>query len=95
MSEAWYLYIIECKTGEFYTGIAQDVIERVQEHNKGRPCRYTKFRGPVRLVYSEVCEDYNTARKREKQVKDFSRVKKLSLIKDFSPQKAGFEVQIL
>lgn len=95
MTEAWYLYIIECKTGEFYTGIAQDVVERVAEHNKGSACRYTKFRGPVRLVYSEVCVDYSAARKREKQVKDFSRSKKLSLMRDFSPQKAGFEVQIL
>lgn len=85
MAEAWYLYIIECKTGEFYTGIAQDVVERVAEHNKGRACRYTKFRRPVRLIYSEVCSDYSTARKREKQVKDFSRSKKLGLIRDFSP----------
>ncbi len=85
MAEAWYLYIIECKTGEFYTGIAQDVVERVVEHNKGRACRYTKFSRPVHLIYSELCSGYSTARKREKQVKDFSRSKKLGLIRDFSP----------
>lgn len=81
----WYLYIIECKTGEFYTGIAQDVNERVLEHNKGKACRYTRFRTPVKLVYREQCGDYSAARKREKQVKDFSKSKKLKLIEDFSP----------
>ena len=85
MAEKWNLYIIECKTGEFYTGITQDVIERVQEHNRGRACRYTKFRAPVKLVYREGCGNYSEARKREKQVKDFSRAKKLKLIQDFSP----------
>ena len=93
MNEPWYLYIIECKTGEFYTGIAQDVKLRVDQHNKGKACRYTKFRSPVRLIYSEACGDYSSARKREKQIKDFSRVKKLDLIKDFSP--CGLEVQKL
>lgn len=85
MKDPWYLYIIECRTGEFYTGIAQDVKQRVAQHNNGKACRYTRFRTPVKLVYYEQCEDYLTARKREKQVKDFSRDKKLKLIEDFSP----------
>ena len=89
--EQWFLYIIECRTAELYVGIAQDVEKRVQEHNKGRACRYTKFRTPVKLVYSEFCGEYLTARRREREVKRFSRSKKLAL-RDLSPPKAGFEV---
>ena len=92
MKGEWFLYIIECRTGEFYTGIAEDVEKRVEQHNKGRACRYTKFRGPVRLIYSEFCGEYAVARERERKVKDFSKIKKLKLIGDFSPHKAGLEV---
>ena len=91
----WYLYIIECRTGELYVGIAQDVEKRVEAHNKGRACRYTKFRNPVKLIYSEFCGEYSLARKRELEVKSFSRIKKLSLRevrKTSHPAWAGFEV---
>ena len=84
MSE-WFLYLIECRTKELYVGIAKDVEKRVIQHNEGRACRYTRFRTPVRLIYSEPCGEYASARKREKEVKKFSRIKKLSLIKDLSP----------
>jgi putative endonuclease len=89
----WFLYIIECRTKELYVGIAEDVQKRLEQHNKRRACRYTKFRAPVRLVYSEYCGNYASARKREREVKKFSRAKKLSLTQDLSPRKAGLEVQ--
>ena len=77
----WSVYILECRTKDLYVGIASDVLARVDLHNKGRACRYTKFRRPVQLIYQEKCDDYTSARKREKQIKKFSREKKLSLIK--------------
>ena len=76
---SWFLYIIECRTGELYVGIAQDVGKRIEEHNKGRACRYTKYRKPVRLVHFEPCGDYVTARRREREVKRFSKAQKLAL----------------
>ncbi len=77
----WYLYIIECRTKDLYVGICKDVDERVKLHNAGRAARYTKFRRPVKLVYQEPCGSYSDARMREKQVKKFSRLKKLALVK--------------
>ena len=91
MKGEWSLYIIECRTDELYIGIAEDVNKRVEEHNRGQACRYTKFRNPVRLIHFEFCGDYTSARKREREVKRFSRVKKLAL-RDLSPQEAGLEV---
>ncbi len=80
MDQKWFLYIIECHTSELYVGIAQDVNKRVEEHNKGHACRYTKYRKPVQLLHSEFCGDYTTARRREREVKKFSKAKKLALI---------------
>ena len=81
MSDAWYLYIIECRTKELYVGVCKNVLERVKLHNTGRAARYTKFRRPVNLIYQELCESYSHARKREKQVKKYSRQKKFALVK--------------
>ncbi len=75
--------MVECRTKELYVGIASDVEERIHQHNQGRACRYTKFRRPVILIYQETCGNYHEAKKREKEVKKFSRAKKLAL-KDLS-----------
>ena len=80
MSTEWFVYIIECRTADLYVGIAKDVIKRVRDHNKGYGARYTKFRRPVKLLYFEKTENYNLARKREQEIKKFSREKKLILI---------------
>ncbi len=93
--EAWHLYIIECRTGELYVGICKDVQKRLKLHNAGRATRYTKYRIPAKLIYSEFCGDYANARKRERIVKKFSREKKIALaekIKTSHPQN-GFEVR--
>ncbi|MFA7255093.1 MAG: GIY-YIG nuclease family protein [Candidatus Omnitrophota bacterium] len=86
MEQRWSLYILECRTKDLYVGIAQDVQKRLELHNKGRACRYTKFRGPVTLVHEEYCGGYAEARRREREVKKFSRIKKLAL-RDLSSPK--------
>ena len=63
-----------------YTGITTDVTKRVERHNKKKASRYTRMRLPVELVYQEEHPDKSTARKREIQVKNWSRDKKLALI---------------
>ena len=79
MLEQWYVYIIECRNKELYVGVSKDVAKRVKEHNLGQACRYTQFRWPVKLIYSESSMNYNQARKRERQIKKFSRAKKSAL----------------
>ena len=78
--EPWFLYIAQCRDGTLYVGIARDADKRIKEHNNTNKCRYTRFRKPLSLVYKEVCANYNTACKREREVKKFSREKKLTLI---------------
>jgi len=77
---AYYVYILRCSDGTYYTGYARDVGRRLQEHNKGRAAKYTSGRRPVELVYYESCEDKSLAAKREYEIKQWSRAKKQALI---------------
>lgn len=77
-----YVYIVKCKDESLYTGYAKNVEQRVEKHNKGLGAKYTKVRRPVVLVYQEVYETKSEALKREYQIKQYSRNKKLALIKE-------------
>ena len=63
-----------------YTGITTDVEKRIERHNQKKASRYTRMRLPVELIYQEEHPDKSTARKREIQIKNWSRAKKLALI---------------
>jgi len=77
----FYVYIVECRDGSLYTGIARDVAKRVKEHNEAKNgARYTKSRRPVRLRYSEGKKDRSAALVREAALKKLSREEKLALI---------------
>ncbi|MEP7063273.1 MAG: GIY-YIG nuclease family protein [Betaproteobacteria bacterium] len=46
----WWLYVLECKGGSLYTGIAVDVARRYDRHCRGCAAAYTRMRPPLRLV---------------------------------------------
>lgn len=75
----WFLYILECKDGTFYTGITNDLIRRTEKHNTGKGARYTKTRRPVKLLYYEICTNRSQALIREYEVKSLSRKQKEKL----------------
>ncbi len=75
-----YVYMVECADKTLYTGWATDVQRRVKTHNAGRGARYTRQRGPVRLVYFEKLPDRRAAMKREYELKWLSSSRKLRLI---------------
>jgi putative endonuclease len=75
-----YCYIVECSDGTFYTGWTTDPKRREKQHNLGRGAKYTRFRRPVNLVYVEQQPDRSTAMKREKKIKQLSRLRKKALI---------------
>lgn len=77
----WTAYILECADGTFYTGITNDVGRRLTQHNDGCASRYTRGRGPVRVVYREPCGSRSAALIREAAIKSLSRREKESLIK--------------
>ena len=76
----WTLYILECGDGSLYTGITNNLEQRLEKHKSGEGAKYTKGRGPLKLVYSEPHRDRSTASKREYAVKALSRTEKQNLI---------------
>lgn len=80
MEATWYLYILRCKDGTYYTGITTDVEKRLEAHRSGKGAKYTRGRCPLELVYREVCENHSHALKREVEVKKLKKPEKEVLI---------------
>ena len=77
----WFCYMLRCSDDSFYVGIAVDVEKRVRRHNWGVGPAYTAKHRPVKLVWSERCASSEAARRREKEIKGWSREKKFELIR--------------
>jgi putative endonuclease len=77
----YYLYILKCKDSTLYTGITTDLERRIREHMSQTGARYTKGRGPVKVLHFESFPNRSSASKREVEIKKLSRAKKLALIK--------------
>jgi len=75
----WHVYIIECSDKKLYVGIAKNLDKRIELHNKGLACRFTKYRTPVKLIYKEKRSSKSEARNRELEIKGYSRQRKLEL----------------
>ena len=78
----WYIYILRCADNTLYTGSTDDVERRVAVHNSGKGAKYTRGRTPVEVVYTEECESYSAALKREYAIKQLSRQEKWNLINE-------------
>jgi len=77
----WFVYIARARTGRYYVGITTDVQERILKHNAGEGSQFAINQGPFALEYqSQPLSDKSSARKREIQIKGWSREKKEKLI---------------
>jgi putative endonuclease len=76
----FFTYIVECSDGSFYTGWTDDIEQRLAAHNSGKGARYTRSRGPVRLLTSWQFADKREAMSFEWSVKQLNRKEKLALI---------------
>jgi putative endonuclease len=76
------VYIVECRDGTLYTGIAVDVAKRLSEHESGnrRGAKYLRSRAPLELRLSQVVGDRGAALRVEARIKRLSRTEKLDLI---------------
>ncbi len=72
----------KARTGRIYTGITTNVQERIKEHNNGQGSRFAVNQGPFQLVWtSSSFPNKSEARKREVQIKKWTKEKKERLIK--------------
>lgn len=77
---AAFVYMLRCKDGSLYTGWTNDLEHRLAMHNSGRGAKYTRGRGPLKLVYSEELPDKEAALRRECAIKKLRREQKLALL---------------
>ena len=79
--QPYFIYILKCADETLYIGSTNDIEKRLSAHNTSKTgARYTKARRPVVLVYSERCTGKNQALKREYELKQLTREKKLKLV---------------
>ena len=77
----WYVYIVKCRDGSLYTGIATNVERRIADHLANRGAKYLRGRGPLKLVLKKQVGKKGQALKIERLVKRLPRHKKEALIK--------------
>ena len=78
--EPYYVYMLGCGDGSYYTGSTNDVSKRFAKHSSGKGCKYTASHQPVELIYVEECRGKRAALTREYQIKQLSKVQKKELI---------------
>lgn len=77
----WYVYIAKSRFGHFYVGITTNANKRIIKHNTGKGSQMAKQQGPFELMYtSKPFPNKSEARKREIQIKGWTRKKKQKLI---------------
>lgn len=76
----YYVYVVECADGTYYTGYTTDVERRVAEHDAGEGAKYTRGRRPVDLVHTESYDTRSAAMSREHEIKSLPRGAKERLI---------------
>ncbi|ANF58417.1 GIY-YIG nuclease family protein [Halotalea alkalilenta] len=76
----FWIYILKCRDGSYYIGHTDDIETRIAQHRRGEiPSCYTASRLPVELIHLEEIDQRRDALERERQLKRWSRAKKLAL----------------
>ena len=76
----WFLYIIKCEDGSFYTGITTNLKRRFFEHSRKKGGKYTSSHKPLAIIHQEIYFTRSEALKRESQIKGWSRQQKIDIL---------------
>jgi putative endonuclease len=76
----FYVYILRCRDGSFYTGYTKNIDARTRLHASGKGARYTKMHKPEKVAYVELFDSRVKAMKREREIKKMTHQQKLDLI---------------
>jgi len=87
MDKQYFIYIMTNKNHSvLYTGVTNDLKRRVYEHKNKLTEGFTKKYNTNKLVFYEIYSDINEAITREKQIKGYSRARKIKLIEEMNNQ---------
>jgi len=76
---SFYVYILLCCDGSFYTGYTKDLESRTKQHENGKGAKYTKSHKPQKIAYVEILDSRSKAMKREREIKKLNHQQKLDL----------------
>ncbi len=76
---SFFVYILLCIDGSFYTGYTKDLDARTRQHQNGKGAKYTKAHKPEKVAYVEKFDSRRSAMKREREIKKLSHQQKLDL----------------
>jgi putative endonuclease len=87
MKRQYYVYMMTNKSNAvLYTGVTNDLKQRVYEHKQKLVEGFTKKYNVTKLVYYEICDDAESAIFREKQIKSWPRKRKDDLVSSINPE---------
>jgi len=81
MGKPWFVYILECHDGSFYTGTTNDIDKRMKTHAEGKGSKYVRQKRFKKLLASRECKDRSDACKAEYQIKQLPKWEKLEWFK--------------
>ncbi len=78
---AFWVYILKCSDGSYYTGHTENLELRISQHQQGTVAAYTSTRLPVELVFSQAFPSRAEAIVSERQIKGWTRAKKEAMMR--------------
>ena len=81
-STVYYVYILLCADGSYYTGYSNNPAHRLVEHQKGRGAKYTRMHRPSRMVYLRRHKTRRAAMMQERKIKNLTHEAKRRLIEN-------------
>ena len=78
---SFWVYVLQCADGKYYTGHTDNLERRFAEHQAGGHCDFTSRRRPVQLMWSDYLPTRIEALEAERRIKPWSRAKKEALFR--------------
>lgn len=82
MTGDWHVYVIECASGAWYTGVTNDLERRFRQHASGKGAKYFRMDAPKRIAGAQVCASRSQALKAEASLKRSARAAKARWISE-------------
>jgi putative endonuclease len=80
-AQRWYVYLLLCRNGAIYTGIARNVAARYALHVAGTGARYTRANPPRRVLAQFACVNQSEASRMEAAIKKLAAADKRKLVR--------------
>ena len=85
----YFVYIVQCRDGTYYTGYTKDLENRIALHKSGRGAKYVKYKLPAELVYAKEYRYFKSALNEEKRIKKLKPQQKSELVRIYSENNSG------